>query len=284
MTDKIAWITDTAAFLLPEFIATHHIHVLPLQIVFEEGALRETVDMTHVEFYDKLNAAKTHPKTSQPTFGEHVALYERLKAEGYDYAIAIHTSEQLSGTVLSAPMAAEQAGFTSYVIDAKIGSYPMQKMIELGLSLAAQGATAEEIVRDITAMTKRGQLAFIPASLQQLHKSGRVSGTAMFISNILNIKLVIAYNKEGGVEVVQKVRADKRAQKYVTDLLQEAVEQAGVNEVAIIHCNNMGQALTWQAQLETQFPHITFIPTELSACVGVHAGEGTVGLSWVREA
>lgn len=283
MRNKIAWVTDTAALLTNEFIAKHNVHVLPLNIVFEEGPLRETVDMTHNEFYEKLRASKSHPKTSQPAFGEHVALYERLKEEGYEYAIAIHTSEQLSGTVLSAPMAAEQAGFKNYVIDAKIGSYPMQVMLELGFELEKQGLGPEEIVKEIEAMRHRGQLSFIPASLEQLHKSGRVSGTAMFLSNLLNIKLVISYNKEGGVEVAQKVRADKRAKKYVVGLLEEAIAKSGVSEVAVINCNNDAGAREWKKELEQQFPAIHFIPTPLSACVGVHAGEGTLGLSWVRD-
>lgn len=79
---KIAWITDTAAFLSAQFIKNHAIHVLPLNVVFEEGALRETVDMTEQQFYEKLRTAVKHPKTSQPSFGEHVALYEQLKADG----------------------------------------------------------------------------------------------------------------------------------------------------------------------------------------------------------
>ena len=283
MTKKIAWVTDTAALLSPEFIKKHNIHVLTLNIVFEEGALRETIDMTHDEFYDKLKNAKAHPKTSQPAFGEHVALYEKLKQEGYDYAIAIHTSEQLSGTVLSAPMAAEQAGFKNYVIDAKIGSYPMQYMLELGLELEKDGLEPEEIVKKIEAMRGNAELAFIPASLEQLHKSGRVSGTAMFLSNLLNIKLVIEYNKEGGVEVAQKVRADKRAKKAVIEKLQRAIQKSPVKEVAVIHCNNLTGANEWKKELEKQFPTIIFTPTPLSACVGVHAGEGTLGLTWVRE-
>lgn len=283
MATKIAWVTDTAALLTEQFIAEHNIHVLALNIVFEEGPLRETIDMTHDEFYDKLRTSKTHPKTSQPGFGEHVALYERLKAEGYDCAIAIHTSEQLSGTVLSSPMAAEQAGFKNYAIDAKIGSYPMQVMLELGLALEKQGLEPEAIVKEIEAMRHRGQLSFIPASLEQLHKSGRVSGTAMFLSNLLNIKLVISYNKEGGVEVAQKVRADKRAKKYVTGLLDEAIALSGVSNVAVINCNNEAGAHEWKKELEKEFPTITFTPTPLSACVGVHAGEGTLGLSWVRD-
>ena len=283
MTKKIAWVTDTAAFLTPEFIKEHNIHVLALNIVFEEGPFRETVDMTHDEFYDKLRNAKTHPKTSQPAFGEHVALYEKLKQEGYDCAIAIHTSERLSGTVATSPMAAEQAGFKNYAIDSLIGSYPMQAMLEKGMELEKQGVAPEQIVAEILTMREKGELAFIPESLEQLHKSGRVSGTAMFISNLLNIKLVIEYNKEGGVEVAQKVRADKRAKKAVIEKLQRATEKSPVYKAAIINCNNEQGAMEWKKELQQQFPKITFTPTPLSACVGVHAGEGTLGLAWVRE-
>lgn len=283
MKKKIAWVTDTAALLSPEFIKEHNIHVLALNIVFEEGALRETIDMTHDEFYDKLKKAKIHPKTSQPAFGEHVALYEKLKEEGYDCAIAIHTSERLSGTVVSSPMAAEQAGFVNYAIDSLIGSYPMQVMLEKGMELEQQGFEPEEIVAQILAMREKAELAFIPASLEQLHKSGRVSGTAMFLSNLLNIKLVIEYNKDGGVEVAQKVRADKRAKKAVTEKLQHAIALSPVKEVAIINCNNEAGAIAWKKELMNEFPMIEFTPTPLSACVGVHAGEGTLGLAWVRQ-
>lgn len=283
MKKKIAWVTDTAALLSPEFIKEHNIYVLALNIVFEEGALRETIDMTHDEFYDKLKKAKIHPKTSQPAFGEHVALYEKLKEEGYDCAIAIHTSERLSGTVVSSPMAAEQAGFVNYAIDSLIGSYPMQVMLEKGMELEQQGFEPEEIVAQILAMREKAELAFIPASLEQLHKSGRVSGTAMFLSNLLNIKLVIEYNKDGGVEVAQKVRADKRAKKAVTEKLQHAIALSPVKEVAIINCNNEAGAIAWKKELMNEFPMIEFTPTPLSACVGVHAGEGTLGLAWVRQ-
>ena len=279
---KIAWVTDTAALLTPEFIEQHNIHVLPLNIVFEDGAYRETVDLTHKEFYEKLRTTKEHPTTSQPNFGEHVALYERLKEEGYDVAIAVHTSAQQSGTATSAPMAAEQAGFKSYVVDSMIGSYPMQKMLEKGFELEKQGASPEEIVAAIEAMRPQSELAFIPANLEKLHKSGRVSGMAMFLSNLLNIKLVITYDK-GVCVVAQKVRAEKRAKKAIIDLLDKALAQSVVDEVAVIHTNNVDGAAEWKKELEASYPNINFVITELSAVVGALTGEGTLGLSWVRQ-
>lgn len=281
MNKKIAWVTDTAALLDEKFIQDNQIHVLPLNIVFDEGVLRETVDMTHDEFYDKLRTTKTHPKTSQPAIGEVVALYKSLKQQGYACAIAIHTSQHLSGTYLSAFTAAQQAQFDVYPVDSKIGSFPMMKMIELGQQLERDGFEPDQIVEKINELADHSELSFIPASLSQLHKSGRVSGTQAFLSHLLNIKVVISF-ENGKVVMKEKVRAATKAKAYVESLLSKGLESSIIPEVAVIHCNNEEGAISWKSALEKAYPLITFQVLPLSACVGVHAGEGTLGLSWVR--
>lgn len=281
MTEKIAWVTDTAALLDQATIEKYNVHVLPLHIVFTDMDIRETIDITSEKFYEKLQQTKEHPKTSQPPIGEVIALYERLKEEGYTCAIAVHTSKHLSGTYQTAFAAAEQAGFTVYPIDSKIGSFPMQKMIETGYALAEQGIAPQQIAVSLTDMAERTRLSFIPTSLSQLHKSGRVSGTQLFLSNLLNIKLVISF-EDGVATMKEKVRADKRARAYVVNQVGEDILHHGVTEVAIIHCNNEQGAEKWHEELKIAFPNVTFIVTELSICVGVHAGEGTLGLSWVQ--
>lgn len=279
---KIAWITDSAPLLAPDFIEKHNVHVLPLNIVFPDATYRDGVDLSLIEFYEKLRTASEHPKSSQPNLGEHIELYEKLKAEGYDYAIAIHVSSAQSGTFASATLAANDAGFTTYPFDSKIGSYPMQKMIELGQQLAAEGKSPEEILAALQDLRTRAELTFVPASLSNLHKSGRVSGTAMFLSNLLNIKAVIAYNDEGVCEVVEKVRSDKRAKQRILNQLDAAIAKSGVDEAVIIHCNNEDAANAWKQELEAKYPNISFLTTELTAIVGLHAGEGTLGLTWIR--
>lgn len=281
MNKKVAWITDTAALLEQSFIEKHNIHVLPLNIVFEEGAFKETIDMTHDEFYEKLRRAKVHPKTSQPPIGEMVQLYEDLKAQGYDCAVAVHTSSELSGTYNSSQTASKLANFKVYSIDSKIGSYPMVKMLEVGKGMVEEGYDVEEVVAHIENMTNNSELSFIPSSLTQLHKSGRVSGTKAFLSNLLNIKVVISFD-EGKVVMKEKVRADKRAKNYVMELLRKDMKIAEVPEVAVINCNNVKDAKTWREEILQEFPKLKVIVIPLSACVGVHSGEGTTGLSWVR--
>ncbi|MFJ7933482.1 DegV family protein [Sporosarcina sp. NPDC096371] len=281
MTKKIAWITDTAAQLDESFIKKYNVHILPLSVVFADGVFRETIDLTQDEFYDKLLVAKTPPKTSQPAIGEMVALYEKLQEQGYDCAISLHVSSGLSGTFDSCQSAAKMVDFKVYPIDSKIGSFPMIKMIEIGNKLVEDGHDIEEVVTAIKKVTENAKLAFIPANLNQLHKSGRVSGTQAFLSNLLNIKLIISF-EDGKPVMKDKVRANKRAKINVTDLLRSDMKKGAVPEVAVIHCNNVKDASTWKDELLQEFPKLNVHVLPLSVCVGVHAGEGTAGLSWVR--
>jgi DegV family protein with EDD domain len=278
--EKIAWITDTAAQLDDAFIQKYNVHILPLGVVFPDGLYRESIDLTQEEFYTKLHLEKASPKTSQPPIGEMLSLYEKLELEGYDFAIALHLSSGLSGTFESAQAASKMSDFKVYPIDSKIGSFPMVKMIEIGNELFANGKNVDEVIEKINGLTSKSKLSFIPASLNQLHKSGRVSGTQTFISNLLNIKVVISF-EDGKPIMKEKVRSNKRAKNVVTSSLRSDMEKGFVPEVAVINCNNATDSEIWKKELLQEFPTLKVEVVPLSVCVGVHAGEGTTGLSWV---
>jgi DegV family protein with EDD domain len=277
---KIAWITDTAAQLNDVFIEKHDVYVLPLSVVFLDGEYKESIDLTQEEFYDKLRLAKVSPKTSQPAIGEMLSLYEKLQSDGYDFAVALHLSSGLSGTFATAQAASEMADFKVYPIDSLVGSFPMVKMIETGSRLFSEGKDVEGVVATIKEMATKSHLSFIPSSLNQLHKSGRVSGTQAFLSNVLNIKLVITF-EDGKTVMKEKVRSNKRAKNNVVVALRADMAAGSVPEVAVIHCNNAADAEIWKNELLEEFPDLKVQVVQLSVCVGVHAGEGTTGLSWV---
>lgn len=278
---KIAWITDTAAQLDSTFIEKYDVHILPLGVNFPDGSsYRESINITQKEFYNELHLAEVSPKTSQPPIGEMLSLYEKLQQEGYDFAIALHLSSGLSGTFQSVQSATKMTDFKVYPIDSKMGSFPMGKMIEIGTELFAEGKNVDEVIAKINNITDKSRLAFVPANLNQLHKSGRVSGTQTFLSNLLNIKVVIDF-EDGKTILKDKVRSNKRAKIKVTSFLRDDMKKGTVPEVAVIHCNNALDSEIWKNELLQEFPTLKIQVVALSVCVGVHAGEGTTGLSWI---
>ena len=99
MTVKI--VTDSTADI-PESTARElGITVVPVYVRFGDKAYRDGVDITHDEFYSKLQESPVHPTTSQPPPTDFADVYRKLADEA-DALVSIHVTGKLSGTYNSA--------------------------------------------------------------------------------------------------------------------------------------------------------------------------------------
>jgi len=278
MTMKsIAWVTDSTSIIDPEFAKKNHVYIIPLRIIINNECYKENIDITIDEFYEKM---RQHDKvgSSQPPIGEFIELYERLKEE-YDEIIAVHLSSELSGTYNASMQGAEIAEADVIGIDAKVGAYPIREMIMRGIHWQKKGFTGLEIKAKIENIIENMSFYLIPASLTQLHRSGRVSGSQFVLSQLLRINLLLRFD-EGRVVVVEKIRTMKKTQQALLDIFKRDVEL--VSDVCIMHSNNLEMALKLEEDIRAMAPNLrTEIMTYIPA-VAVHAGEGTVGLSWIK--
>src|SRR5919106_4477971 len=104
---QVAVVTDSTAYLPPELIERHGIHVVPLYVVFgTDRTVRETEITDYAKFFEELRTAESLPTTSQPSVGDFVSVFEPQLAAGSD-VISIHISGALSGTPEAARQAAE---------------------------------------------------------------------------------------------------------------------------------------------------------------------------------
>src|SRR5690625_365229 len=171
---KFAWITDSTCGLSEEYIKKHNIFVLPLSVVVNNISYKEDIDITKDQFYEKLLDHGDGAKTSQPSFGDFIKLFEKLR-KTYECGIALHASSELTGTYQSSKNASHQTGFPVEVIDSKIGAYALGKMIRNGLQLAKEGLSYEKIVSKLKILPQKTEMYLLPSSLDQLKRSGRVS-------------------------------------------------------------------------------------------------------------
>ncbi|WP_145410549.1 DegV family protein [Paenibacillus xylanexedens] len=274
---KIAWVTDSTSTLDPVFAEQNHVYIVPLRVVFGEECYRESEDLSPELFYEKLETA-SKASSSQPPIGEFIELYESLKDQ-YDEIITIHCSTALSGTLHTSMQAAEIAGVKVTAIDSMAGAYPHREMILQGLEWQKQGASAAEIKANIEQMIENMSFYLIPASLQNLHRSGRVSGTQLVLSQLLKIHLLLRF-EEGKVVVNEKIRTFKRAKQRMLDVLKVDIEK--VKHVCIMHANNPDEAVTIKQQISELLPRLKTEIMPFIPVVGIHAGAGTIGLCWFR--
>lgn len=278
---KIAWITDTTASLSKEFIEKHHIHVIPLHVVINDEFYKETIDISEQDFYERMKNEEGKFQTSQTSISDFVTLYRNLK-EHYDYGIAIHASSMLTGTYQSSVMAAEMEGFKLYAIDSQTGSYPLSFLIKRGIKLIEKGLDAGEVVDQLNALRSHTRLFLVPSNLDQLHKSGRVSGSQKLLASLFNIKPILSI-EDGAARIKDKVRTEKRAIAWLINKLKEDLETKTVTKVAVVHANDLDKANELEAYLNEIFPTVKTEILMLITVAGVHTGVGTIGLSWVCE-
>src|SRR5215207_2129068 len=81
---------------------------LPGTVRLSDETLRDHVDLTAAEFYERLRTTSVQPATSQPTPGDFQEAFEAL-AE-FERIVCITVSAKLSGTYESARLAAEAIG------------------------------------------------------------------------------------------------------------------------------------------------------------------------------
>ncbi|ULO05498.1 DegV family protein [Paenibacillus sp. 19GGS1-52] len=273
----IAWVTDSTSTLDPEFAKNNHVYIVPLRLLVNDECYKENIDITSEQFYDKMRQHE-RVSSSQPPIGEFIELYEQLKQE-YAEIIAIHCSSDLSGTFSTSMQAAEIAQANVVGIDSKVGAYPIREMIMRGIHWQNIGLSVQEIKEKIENIIQNMSFYLIPSNLTQLHRGGRVTGSQLVLSQLLRIHLLLRFD-DGKIIVEEKIRTFKKTKQKLLDNLKKDVEM--ITDVCIMHANNMEEALKLEEEIKNMAPALrteimTFIPV-----AGIHAGEGTLAMAWIK--
>lgn len=275
---KIAWVTDSTASLDEELQNHPDLYTVPMSILLDEEQFLDKIDLTPEELFQRLKTLKTPPKTSQPSVGEFKSLYDKLQEE-YESIISVLVSSKLSGTVSSSEQASQLVDIPVNTIDSKILSYPLTVQIKKGMEWVAEGLQVHSIKEKIERLRDTYEAYVLVGNLEQLHRSGRMSGMKYFLGSMLNIKPIIQV-ADGELSIKDKARSEKKAKEKIMSYLQSSYEKFKIKEVYILYGLHLDEALKWKNELKANFPNLSFSCHPLGATIGVHAGEDTIGISW----
>ncbi|MFB9859558.1 DegV family protein [Salinicoccus siamensis] len=279
---KTAIVTDSSSGVEKEYAEEHDVFVLPMSVIIDGVAYRDGVDATTEEIYDMLKQSGEGAKTSQPTIGEFMEIYEKIEMDdSFDSIIAIHASSELTGTYQSSLSASENIDKPVHVIDSRIGSYPMKQMVEHAVDSKGSDKGIEEVVKEIQGMTDHTQLYLLPKSFNQMRKSGRVSASQSMLASVLNIHLKLEFD-DGRVVIGEKIRTKKKIINNVMEKLEEYVKEKSVSTIAIVYAGGIDLTEEWKERLETHLPDVKLVIEPLVTVAGVHAGHGTIGFGFTK--
>ncbi len=275
---KIAFVTDSTAYLDADFVKQNEITIIPLNLHWDGTNYRDGVNITPVEFYKMLDKSDTLPTTSQPTYGEFEVIFENL-AKNNDAVIAALISSGISGTIDSALMAQKHLNTLSLeVIDSKLTSAGLALLMKALVKARAEGSDTSELVALANRIIDNASIFFMVDTLKYLHKGGRIGGASKFLGGALDIKPILYLNKEGKIDALEKVRTKKKALQRLMDLAAEKADGKKAY-LGIIHAQAPDDAQQVKEALSQRINCAEMEIYELSPVIGTHVGPGTIGIA-----
>ncbi|WLD92981.1 DegV family protein [Alkalihalobacillus sp. AL-G] len=282
---KVAVITDSTSYLPEEIRKEHDIHMVPLNVIFGSESYQEETELVAEDFYAQVRETTGElPKTSQPAVGLFADTYEKLAKDGYTDVVVITLSREISGTYQSATSAVEMVdSINVHVFDCEISSAPQSYYVLEAAKMAREDQNAKVIMSRLTVMRAKGTPAFFMVDdLSHLHRGGRLNSAQFFVGNLLQVKPVLQF-VDKKIVPFEKIRTRKKGINRLFELIHSDVGPDERAKISVIHANREDEAKEYANQLQLEYPNAEVNVSYFGAVLGTHLGEGSIGLTWMKE-
>ena len=277
-------LTDSAADLPEEIIRAHGIQVVPMMLVDGDNVYRDGVDLTAERFHKMLASQEQLPTTSQPAPASFLEGFKRAAADA-EQVVGVIASSALSGTYQSAEAAAgQEPDLPIHLADSRGASLLQGLLVLKATEMAEMAVPADEIVEELNRIRDQSGVMFTIETFDRLLASGRVSRSKAFFGTLLNVKPVLALDREG--KVVPRATAVGR-KRVIMALLDAVAEDMGrVPETVrfgIVHVGIPEIVAEVRELLVARYGNVEILNAPITPVLATHLGIGAWGLAYMVE-
>lgn len=285
---RVAVVTDSCCSIRPEDeLAQKYevVTIVPVEIKFFENnqyVPYSDFEIPPQEFYQRMRTSEKLPQTSGAITGRTLETSRKLSKET-NSIISIHVTSKHSvvweSVVLGKKIAQEEIPeLLIEVIDSKQLSLGLWFLVEHAAILSKKGANLEQIKNEVLEMIPKIQLLAVLESLENLKRGGRADELVKaYLASLLSIHPILGV-KEGKLEQFARERTVKRAREKMVEMVGDSGKLV---KMAVLHTNAPEMAKGMKENLAKTYKGE--IPIyEAGPVLGVHAGEGAVGVAFQR--
>ena len=276
---KVAIVTDSTACMPADLVSRYGISVTPQVVIWGPETLRDGVDITPDQFYERLAKASVMPSTSQasPATFEHI--FRGLLEQGHD-VLAIVISHKLSGTYQSAVLAKETIGSDRIaIVDTLTTAMAMGFVVIEAAKAAEKGASLGECTAVAEAAKARTGVLVAVDTLEFLHRGGRIGGASRFMGTLLGLKPILEL-QDGRIEGLEKVRTRSKAHARMVEIFAERVGNKPVY-LAVIHAVSQENAEVVLEMCRGKTNVLESHMASVAPAIGANIGPGVVGITYM---
>ena len=279
---KIAIVTDTDASLPLSLADQFAITQVPINVLFGEESFRDVYDISGVETFARIDREGKLPTTSAPSPGQFAKAYQTAFDKGAESVLCFTVSGAVSATYAAAVSARDMHPERDItVVDTRSLSLGQGLMVLAAAEAVAGGSSVDEAIAAAMDTGQRSRLFAALPTLKYLAMSGRVGHLVAGMADLLSVKPILTI-REGKLDLLERVRTQKKSWERVVELCIEAVGQGPIERMAMIHVTAPEDAKQLESMLRAKLdcPE-KLLFSELNPGLSVHAGAGLVGVAFV---
>lgn len=276
---KTAFLSDSGTGLTVQESKELGIFSVPLQVIFDNQSKQDLEEITNEDIISLLKQEKIL-KTSLPSAGLMDELFESLVKEGYQRIFCVCITKGLSSTADTFELIARQHGLEFIYVNCYTTAYVQQYCITSAKKMYDLGYNIEEIKTACEYIINNSDTFVIPASCDQLIRSGRLSGMAATFAGLLKIKPWLHLNKntEGKIDALGKTRSQAKLIANTKDVLIEEIRD--YFKIHITHVDALAYANQIKEEFAQIFRNIEIHVSNLIAPVAAHTGLGCIAIQY----
>ena len=277
--------SDSTCDLGEELCKRYSVTIIPLCIIMGGKSYYDGEGLGQKEIFKWADENKTTPKTAAIT-AERLEEAVAPVLDAGDDVILFTISSGMSSTFNLASIYSEDNGKGHmHVIDSANLSTGIGLLVIKAAEMAAEGKSADEIVKEVEALIPQVRASFVIDTLTYLSRGGRCSSVTALLAGTLKLHPEIIV-KDGAMSVNKKYRGSlgSAVMKYATDL-EEALLDADHDRVFITHTvRDSERAIVEEVRkyLESLGVFKEVLETKAGGVISSHCGPGTLGILFIK--
>ena len=274
-------VSDTSAMYTPLQGKESGISIVPLHVSVNNSSYRDMEDITSEQLL-KMIEEKHLPRTSQPSLGEKIDVYNELSEKGE--VLDITMSSGLSGTYQTALLAKEECSHPErvHVFDSQTLCGPHRFMVDKASELVQKGYTINDIIKNLEMMREHEVSYLVPFDFGFLVRGGRLNGVAGALGGLLKLIPVMKKGKDGkGLDKFAVCRTLKRVHSSILDDLKEVGVDASYR-FYVSHADHQDLADSAKMKIEEAFPGAVVEIFALTPSFITQGGPGCVAVQAIK--
>ena len=284
---KFCVLTDSSADLTGDMIKKYDFRIIPFSVVLTDTneILKEKIEITNADYYERVVTAKNHPTTAHPNPNEMLTIFQELDKEGYEEIFYVTMASSLTGTYSTAHLAKKifvkedgKANITIY------DSYQATMAIGLQAIKAYQFLqernNIDETIKNLDDFRQNELKSTLTVkTLKYLMKGGRVSRWRYAVGSLLGLIPTLEGTYEGILEAFGAARSYESAVKNVIDRAYEEIRSKEDLAVYLSTGKAENGIKIARDYFQEKYPDIKILgELEIGPAIFTHTGPGIIAI------